>query len=225
MSGFKISTESLRPEFYQVVLTLSGGTGTYPTADATNNGAVSPQDHSAFATKPTTYALGKRVARGHLRFMNIIDAVSRYADAQIQDVQFTSAGDTVADNQVQTVTFTNRYDRSGGKPVVGQTHSNILTTVTNSATAVSSTGGIGLGVASFAPTTGGAVTIDSTAKALRYLIGQAMFLAMTKRVRVWDGAQGAEIDESITIAAPEIIGDIYDDVAVTLIVSAETINS
>ena len=220
MSGFKISTESLRPEFYQVVLTLSGGTGTYPTADGTDNGAVSPQDHSAFATKPTTLAIGRRVARGHLRFMNIVDAVSRYADAQIQDVQFTSAGATVADNQVQTVTFTIRYDRSGAA-----TSSNILTSVTNSSTAVSSTGGKGLGVASFAPTTGAAITIDTTAKALRYLIGQAILLAMTKRVRVYDGGQGAEIDESITIATPDTIGDIYDDVAVTLVDAAETIDS
>jgi hypothetical protein len=220
MSGFKISTESLRPEFYQVVLTLSGGTGTYPTADGTNNGAVSPQDHSAFATKPTTLALGRRVARAHLRFMNIVDAVSRFADAQILDVQFTSAGATVADNQVQTVTFTIRYDRAGAASA-----SNILTTVTNSATAVSSTGGTGLGVASFAPTTGAVITINDTARALRYLIGQAMLLGMTKRVRVYDGGQGAEIDESITITAPEGIADIYDDIAVTLVDAAETIDS
>ena len=69
MSGFKISTESLRPEFYQVVITLSGGAGTYPTADGNDNGAVCPQDHSAFATKPTTLAIGRRVARGHQRFL------------------------------------------------------------------------------------------------------------------------------------------------------------
>ena len=220
MSGFKISTESLRPEFYQVVLTLSGGTGTYPTADGNDNGAVSPQDHSAFATKPTTLALGRRVARAHLRFMNIVDAVSRFADAQIQDVQFTSDGATVADNQVKTVTFTIRYDRSGAA-----TSSNILTSVTNSASAASSTGGKGLGVASFAPTTGAAVTVNTTAIALRYLIGQAILLAMTKRVRVYDGAQAAEIDETITIAAPETIADIYDDIAVTLVDAAETIDS
>ena len=220
MSGFKISTESLRPEFYQVVLTLSGGTGTYPTADGNDNGAVCPQDHSAFATKPTTLALGRRVARAHLRFMNIVDAVSRFADAQIQDVQFTSAGATAADNQATAMTFTVRYDRSGAASA-----SNILTTVTNSASAASSTGGIGLGVASFAPTTGAAVTVNTTAKALRYLIGQAILLAMTKRVRVYDGAQGAEIDESITIAAPETIADIYDDIAVTLVDEAETIDS
>jgi hypothetical protein len=220
MSGFKISTESLRPEFYQVVLTLSGGTGSYPTADGTNNGAVYPQDHSQFATKPSTLAIGRRVARGHLRFMNIIDAVSRFADAQIQDVQFTSSGATVADNQPLTVTFTIRYDCAGAA-----TSSNILTTVTNSSTAVSSTGGIGLGVSSFAPTTGAAITINTTARALRYLIGQAILQAKTQRVRVWDGAQGAEIDEYITIAAPETIADIYDDVAVTLIDAAETIDS
>jgi hypothetical protein len=220
MSGFKISTESLRPEFYQVVLTLSGGTGSYPTADGTNNGAVYPQDHSQFATKPSTLVIGRRVARGHLRFMNIVDAVSRFADAQILDVQFTSGGATAADNQPTTVTFTIRYDRAGAA-----TSSNILTSVTNSASAASSTGGIGLGVASFAPTTGAAITVNTTARALRYLIGQAMLLAMTKRVRVWDGGNGFEIDESITIAAPETIADIYDDVAVTLVDAAETIDS
>ena len=57
------------------------------------------------------------------------------------------------------------------------------------------------------------------------MIGQAILLAMTKRVRVYDGAQGAEIDESITIAAPETIADIYDDIAVTLVDAAETIDS
>lgn len=220
MSGFKISTESLRPEFYQVVLTLSGGTGTYPTADGNDNGAVYPQDHSQFSTKPTTLVIGRRVARGHLRFMNIVDAVSRFADAQIQDVQFTSAGSTVAANQPQTVTFTIRYDCGGAA-----SSSNILTTVTNSSSAASATGGIGLGISSFAPTTGAAVTVNTTAKALRYLIGQAIGLAMTKTVRVYDGGNSAEINESITIAAPDTIADIYDDVAVTLVDAAETVDS
>ena len=40
MSGFKNDTNQLRPEFYQVVITLSGGAGTYPTADGNDNGAV-----------------------------------------------------------------------------------------------------------------------------------------------------------------------------------------
>jgi len=214
MSGFKISTESLRPEFYQVVLTLSGGTGTYPTADGNTNGAVYPQDHSAFATKPTTLAIGRRVARGQQRFLAIIENLQKYADAQIQDVQFTSAGATVADNQPQTVTFTVRYDRAG-------------------AAAASTTEGVLGGTRSeigspyqFTPTTGGAVTVDTTAKALRYQIGQAIGRTNhVKSMRVFDGTQGAEIQESLTVTLPDSIADIYDDVAVTLVDAAETIDS
>jgi len=214
MSGFKISTESLRPEFYQVVLTLSGGTGTYPTADGNTNGAVYPQDHSAFATKPTTLAIGRRVARGHQRFLAIIENLQKYADAQIQDVQFTSAGATAAVNQPQTVTFTVRYDRAG-------------------AAAASTTEGVLGGTRSeigspyqFTPTTGGAVTVDTTAKALRYQIGQAIGRTdHVKSMRVFDGTQGAEIQESLTVTLPDSIADIYDDVAVTLVDAAETIDS
>jgi hypothetical protein len=214
MSGFKISTESLRPEFYQVVLTLSGGTGTYPTADGNDNGAVSPQDHSAFTTKPTTLALGRRVARGHQRFLAIIENLQKYADAQILDVQFTSAGATVADNQVQTVTFTVSYDRAGRagasttEGVLGGTRSEIGTPF------------------QFTVTTDGVITVDTTAKALRYQIGQAIGRTNhVKSMRVYDGTQGAEIQESLTVTLPDTLADIYKDVAVTLVDAAETIDS
>jgi hypothetical protein len=214
MSGFKISTESLRPEFYQVVLTLSGGTGTYPTADGNDNGAVSPQDHSQFATKPTTLALGRRVARGHQRFLAIIENLQKYADAQILDVQFTSAGATVADNQVQTVTFTVSYDRAGRagasttEGILGGTRSEIGTPF------------------QFTATTDGTITVDTTAKALRYQVAQAIGRTNhVKSMRVFDGTQGAEIQESLTVTLPDSLADIYKDVAVTLIDAAETIDS
>jgi len=214
MSGFKISTESLRPEFYQVVLTLSGGTGTYPTADGNDNGAVYPQDHSDFATKPTTLAIGRRVARGHQRFLAIIENLQKYADAQIQDVQFTSAGATVAANQPQTVTFTVRYDRAGAagagvtEGVLGGTRAEIGTPF------------------QFTATTDGTITVDTTAKALRYQIGQAIGRTNhVKSMRVFDGGQGAEIQESLTVTLPDTLADIYKDVAVTLVDAAETIDS
>lgn len=206
MSGFQQDTNQLQPAFYQVVITLSGGTGTYPTADGTDNGAVYTQDHSQFATKPTTLVNARKVARGHLRFMNIIDALSRFADVQIIDVQFTSAGATVADNQPTAVTFTAKYDRD----------ENILASVTASN---------GLNVSSFTPTTGGAITIDTTAKALRYLVTQAMDLSMSKRVRIWNGPLSEEYDEVITIQGPDDIADMYDDVAVSIVDAAETIDS
>lgn len=215
MSGFKISADSLRPEFYQVVLTLSGGSGTYPTADGNDNGAVYPQDHSQFSTKPSTYVIGKRVARGHQRFLAIVENLSKYADCQIQDVQFTSAGATVADNQPQTVTFTVKYDRGGA--VGAATNEGIL-------------GSVRAEVGSpyqFTPTTGGAVTINTTAKALRYLIAQAIARTnYVKSMRVWDGGNGFEVQESITVTQPDAqLGDIYDDVAVTLVDAAETVDS
>jgi hypothetical protein len=213
MSGFKISTESLRPEFYQVVITLNG-TGTYPTADGNDNGAVCPQDHSAFATKPTTLALGRRVARGHQRFLAIVENLQKYSDAQIQDVQFTSSGITVADNQATTVTFTVRYDRAGAagagttEGVLGGTRSEIGTPF------------------QFTATTDGTITVDSTAKALRYQIAQAIGRTnYVKSMRVYDGAQGAEIQESLTVTLPDTLADIYKDVAVTLVDAAETIDS
>ena len=214
MSGFKISTESLRPEFYQVVITLSGGAGTYPTADGNDNGAVYPQDHSAFATKPTTLVIGRRVARGHQRFLAIVENLQKYADAQIQDVQFTSGGATAADNQPTAVTFTVRYDRTGAAGagtsdgVLGSTRAEIGTPF------------------QFTATTDGTITVDTTAKALRYQVAQAIGRTNhVKSMRVWDVGQGAEIQESLTVTLPDTLADINKDVAITLVDAAETIDS
>lgn len=214
MSGFKNDTNQLRPEFYTIAITLSGGAGSYPTADGNNNGAVYTQDHSQFTTKPTTYVIGKRVARGHQRFLAIIENLSKYADCQVIDVQFISAGATVADNQPTAVNFTVRYDR--GAAAGAGTSDAVL-------------GSVRAEIGSpyqFTATTDGTITVDSTAKALRYLIGQAIGRQnYTKRVRVWDGGQGAEVDEELTITTPDSIADIYKDVAVTLLDAAETIDS
>jgi hypothetical protein len=214
MSGFKNDTNQLRPEFYQVVITLSGGAGTYPTADGTDNGAVYPQDHSQFATKPTTYAIGKRVARGHQRFLAIVENLQKYADAQIQDVQFTSGGATAADNQPTAVQFTVRYDRGGAvgagitDAILGSTRAEIGSPY------------------QFTATTDGTITVDTTAKALRYQIAQAICrVDYTKRMRVWNGALSSEGDEVLTVTLPDSLADVYKDVAVTLVDSAETIDS
>lgn len=218
MSGFKISSESLRPEFYQVVITLSGGAGTYPTADGNDNGAVCPQDHSAFATKPTTLAIGRRVARAHQRFLAIVENLQKYADAQIQDVQFTSGGATAADNQPTAVTFTVRYDRGGNAgATTASTLDNLILAGTRSE--------IGTPF-QFTATTDGTITVDTTAKALRYQVAQAIGRTNhVKSMRVWDGGQGAEIQESLTVTLPDSLADIYKDVAVTLVDAAETIDS
>lgn len=214
MSGFKISPDSLRPEFYQVVITLSGGAGTYPTANGNDNGAVYPQDHSQFATKPSTYVIGKRVARGHQRFLAIVENLSKYADCQIQDVQFASAGATVADNQPTSVTFTVKYDRGGA---VGAGTSDAIL------------GSVRAEIGSpyqFTATTDGVITVNTTAKALRYLVAQAIGRTdYTKSMRVWDGGNTYELQETLTVTLPDSLADLYKDVDVTLVDAAETIDS
>jgi hypothetical protein len=214
MSGFKISPDSLRPEFYQVVITLSGGAGTYPTANGNDNGAVYPQDHSQFTTKPSTYVIGKRVARGHQRFLAIVENLSKYADCQIQDVQFASAGATAADNQPTSVTFTVKYDRGGA---VGAGTSDAIL------------GSVRAEIGSpyqFTATTDGVITVDTTAKALRYLVAQAIGRTdYTKSMRVWDGGNTYELQETLTVTLPDSLADLYKDVAVTLVDAAETIDS
>jgi hypothetical protein len=214
MSGFKISTESLRPEYYQVVLTLGAGAGTYTTTDGTTNGAVYPQDHSAFATKPTTLAIGRRVARGHQRFLAIVENLQKYADAQILDVQFASGGATAADNQPTSVTFTVAYDRCASLAdglttgVLGATRAEIGTPF------------------QFTATTDGVITVDTTVKALRYQIAQAIGRTnYVKSMRVFDGSTGDELQETLTVTLPTAIANIYKDVAVTLVDAAETIDS
>lgn len=218
MSGFKNDTNQLRPEFYQVVITLTGGAGVYPTTDGTDNGAVCPQDHSAFATKPTTYAIGKRVARAHQRFLAIVENLQKYGDAQIQDAQFTSSSATVADNQATQVTFTVRYDRGGS------TGAGTGATVTDGIL-----GGTRLEIGSpyqFSATTDGTITVDTTTKAIRYQVAQAICrVDYTKRMRVWNGALSSESDEVLTVTLPDSLADVYKDVAVTLVDAAETIDS
>jgi hypothetical protein len=205
MSGFEQDINQLQPNFYRVVLTLNGGTGTYPTADGDDNGAVFTQDHSQFTTLPTTLANARRVARGHLRFLSIIEEVKKYADAQILDIEFTSTGATAADNQPTQVKFTVRYDRDA----------NVLPSVRSE---------IGSPF-QFTPTTGGAVTVDSTAKAVRYLVGEGLDRhGYVRRVRVYDPVQVAETDKFIEIDRPDTLADMYDDIAVTLIDGTTVIN-
>jgi hypothetical protein len=199
MSGFRQDPNQLSPTFYRVVLTLSGGTGTYPTADGNNNGAIFTQDHSQFTTLPTTLATARRVARGQLRFLSIVEEVKKVADAQILDIEFTSAGATAADNQPTQVKFTVRYDRDAG--------------VLESLKGTDDAGGN---------------EIDTVAKAVRQYVVQGITRGGTagysRRVRVYDPVQEAIIDEVITVVQPETPANAYADTAVTLIDGTTLIN-
>lgn len=191
MAGFRQDINQLQPNFYRVTLDLAD-TDVFPTADGDNNGAVFTQDHTQFTTLPTTLANARRVARGSLRFLTIIQELTKYADAQILAVDFTSAGKTAADNQPTNVVFTVRYDRDA----------NVLESLKGTDDA-------------------GGNEIDTVDKAVRELVVQGICTGGTggysRRVRVYDPVQGAEVDEVITIKQPDVPADVYAKVNVILV--------
>lgn len=201
-SGFQQDANQLSPDFYRVVLTLSGGTGNYGAA-APANGAVNPYDWSSFATAPTSLANAQRLARGNMRWQAVIEELTKHADAQIMDVEVTSADNTLADSVPTAISFTVKYDRDDF----------VLGAVQKIAT-------------SFAPTTGAAVTIDTTAKAIRYLVGTAVARnAYTRSYRVYDPSDLSEAQVSVTINTPDTQADIFDDVAVSVIDGTELVST
>ena len=200
-TGFQQDTNQLSPDFYRVVITMSDGTATW-TAASPANGAVNPYNWDSYATLPSSDANAQRLARGNMRFQAIIEELSKYADAQIIDVEVTSAGNTDANNVPTALAFTVRYDRDDF----------ILHAVRQDAT-------------SFAPTTGGAVTIDTVAKALRYLVVQGIQRGGTtgysRKWNTWSFTNQSGQVEQITIQRPDTNADVYDDVAVSLLDGTE----
>ena len=200
-TGFQQDTNQLSPDFYRVVITMNSGTATW-TAASPANGAVNPFNWDSYATLPSSDANAQRLARGNMRFQAIIEELSKYADAQIIDVEVTSAGTTDANNVPTALAFTVRYDRDDF----------VLPAVRQDAT-------------SFTPTTGGAVTIDTTAKALRYLVVQGIQRGGTtgysRKWNTWSFTNQSGQVEQITIQRPDTNGDIYDDVAVSLLDGTE----
>lgn len=200
-SGFQQDNNQLSPDFYRVVLTLNGGTGTY-TAASPANGAVNPYNWDGYATLPSSDANAQRLARGNMRWQAIIEEVSKYADAQILDVEVTSADTTDANSIPTAIAFTVKFDRDDF----------VL-------------GGVTKSVTSFTPTSGGAVTIDTTAKALRYLVAQGILRGYTsgyaRKWNTWSYTNQSGQLESITIQQPDTPADVYDDVAVTVLDGTE----
>lgn len=204
-TGFQQDANQLSPDFYRVVITMSGGTGTW-TAASPANGAVNPYNWDSYTTLPSSDANAQRLARGNMRFQAIIEEVSKFADAQIVDVEVTSPGATDANSVPTALAFTVRYDRD----------ENILPSVRQSVT-------------TFTPTTGGAVTIDTTAKALRYLVVQGIQRGNTsgysRKWNTWSYTNQSGQVEQITIQRPDTDADIYDDVIVSVLDGTELVST
>lgn len=201
-SGFQQDTNQLSPDFYRVVITMTGGTATW-TGASPANGAVNPYNWDSYATLPSSDANGERLARGNMRWQSIIEELTKHADAQIIDVEVTSPDATDANSVPTALAFTVKYDRDDF----------VL-------------GGVTKSTSSFTPTTGGAVTIDTVAKAIRYLVITAITRnAYTRKWNVWDYTNQSGKVGSITINTPDTFGDVADDVAVQVLDGTELVST
>ena len=197
-SGFQQDNNQLSPGLFRVVWVAN--TGTYPTADGNDNGAITPNSSDSFATLPTTLVKGKARARGNMRFRNVINRLTGLADCQILDIETGISGggvETAGNNQVTSLAFTVKYDRDEGV-VAACTGLNESTTAVDGSTAV---------------TTVALAVKDQFVRGFRD--------ATTANVRVYNGTTGTDSQLSITVAAPDSAADIWADTTVTLIDGTE----
>jgi hypothetical protein len=222
-SGFQQNENQLTPGLYRVVVDLSGYSSTAANTDA---GGVETRDSSIFATQNTTLANGQRRARGNLRWQGILEALSIGGDYRILDVEESESGPSaldVADDVTVTLNFTVQYDRDAF----------VLGAVQNFLIKEGRTTG-GVAKNSDHETLGSATTTTTTALAIEELVvrgitkGYQNYVAdvsaavgagdiFTRSYRVWDGTQGAETQEVLTVKAPITPKAAHTDVTVTAI--------
>jgi hypothetical protein len=222
-SGFQQNENQLTPGLYRVVVDLSGYSSTAANTDA---GGVETRDSSAFATQNTTLANGQRRARGNLRWQGILEALSIGGDYRILDVEEAESGPSaldVADDVTVTLTFTVQYDRDAF----------VLGSVQNFLIKEGRTTG-GVAKNSDHETLGSATTCSTTALAIEELVVRGITKGykdyvtnvstavgagdiFTRSYRVYNGAQGAEIQEVLTVKAPITPKAAHTDVTVTQI--------
>jgi len=201
-SGFVQDTNQLSPAFYRVVWVAN--TGTYPTADGNDNGAITPNSSDSFATAdlPTTLAKGKARARGNMRFRNVINRLTGIGDCQILDVEV--GGETNGDSQATSLAFTVKYERP----------QDLLNAIRKAVYAESTSYNNAAGV-----------EITTVALGLEELVVRGFRDATTATVRVFNGTTDTDSQLSITVAAPDTAVDIIADVTVAAIDGTELTTS
>jgi hypothetical protein len=116
-SGFQQDPNQLQPAFFRVVINMTNQynywtNNNHPTA----TGSVQPYAWDNFTgnDQPATVIAGQTLARGNLRFQRIIEELTKYADAQIIDLEALSGTDPVTGNNLANhLAFTVKYERFG----------------------------------------------------------------------------------------------------------------
>ena len=220
-SGFQQNENQLTSGLYRVVVDLTGYSTTAANEDA---GGVETRDNSAFGTQVTTTANGQRRARGNLRWQGIVENLGRGGDFRILDIEELKTGPVVlaaANDTTLTLTFTVQYDRDAF--VLGNVQKFLIAEGRT-------TGGVAKN--SDHETLGSATTCSTTLLAIEELVVRGITKGyqdyvtnvstavgagdiFTRSYRVYDGAQGSESQEVLTVKAPITPKAAHTDVTVT----------
>jgi hypothetical protein len=223
-SGFQQNENQLTPGLYRVEIDLTSSYSS--TAANTDAGSVETRDSSVFATQNTTLANGQRRARGNLRWQGILEALSIGGDFRILDIEEKESDASVldaADDVTTNLKFTVQYDRDAF----------VLGAVQNFLIEEGRTTG-GVAKNSDHETLGSATTCSTTLLAIEELVVRGITKGyqdyvtnvstavdgddiFTRSYRVYDGTQGAEIQEVLTVKAPVTPKVAHTDVTVTAI--------
>jgi len=221
-SGFQQNENQLTPGLYRVEIDLTSSYSS--TAANTDAGSVETRDSSVFATQNTTLANGQRRARGNLRWQGILEALSIGGDYRILDIEEKESDASVldaADDVTTNLKFTVQYDRDAF----------VLGAVQNFLIEEGRTTG-GVAKNSDHETLGSATTCSTTLLAIEELVVRGITKGyqdyvtdvstavasgdvFTRSYRVYDGTQGAEIQEVLTVKAPVTPKVAHTDVTVT----------
>ena len=118
-SGFQQDQNQLTPSYYRVTIDC-GNESAYWYAEDDGNGAGTNEGRiSAFTwdnfsgnDRPNTQSKADALARGYLRFLAIVEALSNLADCQILDIEHNMAPSDMHNNS--WIHFTIKFDRDEG---------------------------------------------------------------------------------------------------------------
>jgi hypothetical protein len=217
-SGYQQDKNQLDPTFYRVVITQSGGTATWTTAGQTAGG-VNPYDWNAYAVAPSSTTNATNLAQGNVRWQNIVEELTKLADARIYDMTVTFSGGSAGDfpsatananTAITTLAFDVAYDRDA--PVL-QGYQSILLAESSINTTY-----VGYG--------GGSNYVNTTAKAVRELVVRGIIRGGTtgwyKNYRVYNPGTVEELQSRVTVQRPDTNANIWADVSVTQVADTLT---
>jgi hypothetical protein len=210
-SGFQNTQDQLSPNFYRVTLDAS----TYSTTAAnTDAGGVEVDDFNAFATLPTSLNNSRRRARGNIRWLAILEELSRFNQPIILDVTSLEAGPSTldeSDDVTTSLSFTIGYTQEeyvlgGWQKIIGA-------------------GTFSDGATSLTTNTFESLSAANLATAIQNCIKEAITRGITR-----GGASGysrsyrtmdptgndQQLQESLTITQPDTPANVWADLTVTI---------